>query len=295
MAGQVEGRPAAESVLERSRVTLSAEEWAVQQWAQVRLHRRLTRRAVQIGALMAAHPSESLPFQMGDRAALVGAYRFLDNERVSLKVLLEPHRQQTLAAARSLPLVLFAEDTTELDYTDYPSKTGLGPIGDGRGRGLLLHTTLAIVPKSREVLGVAHAEVALRVPKAKRGQKWVGNAESKFWVNSAEAVGTPPSGVRWVHVSDQGSDAYEYMAGCCRLRERSRPAAGIKVGQAADAVSYPQPVVGGKDATADGQKWSLPVGKAWEGPARDRPRVEFEPNDRGARASRAGGQAAGKA
>lgn len=193
----------------------SAEEWAVQQWARVKLgDPRLNARAVQIGAKMAAHPELSLPAQMQAPAALTGAYRFLDNYYVTMEKLLEPHCRQTLAAAGRGSVVLMVEDTTELDYTCHPSKTGLGPIGDGRGRGLLLHSTLAIIPETREVLGLAHAQVVLRVPNPRPHSHWVRSAESQVWEVSARSVGSPPAGVIWIHVSDQGSDAFEYMAEC---------------------------------------------------------------------------------
>ena len=44
---------------------LDAAEWSTQQWGPVALgDQRLNRRAVEIGALMAAHPAASLPEQM---------------------------------------------------------------------------------------------------------------------------------------------------------------------------------------------------------------------------------------
>src|SRR5512135_2951238 len=124
-------------------MTLAASEWAAQQWAQADLgDQRRTQRAVEIGAKMAAHPDASLPNQMESRATLRGAYRLLNHPEVTLETLLAPHCQATLAAAGHVPLVLMVEDTTELDYTAHSHTTGLGPIGDGRGRGLLLHSTL---------------------------------------------------------------------------------------------------------------------------------------------------------
>jgi len=119
---------------------------------------------VEIGANMTAHPDASLPNQMESRAALRGAYRILNHPEVTLVALLAPHCMATLTAAGQVPLVLMVEDTTELDYTAHPHTTGLGPIGDGRGRGFLLHSTLAIVPDSRSVLSLAHAQVVLREP-----------------------------------------------------------------------------------------------------------------------------------
>jgi hypothetical protein len=196
-------------------MTLAASEWAAQQWAQADLgDQRRTQRAVEIGAKMAAHPDASLPNQMESRAAVRGAYRILNHPEVTLETLLAPHCQATLTAAGHVPLVLMVEDTTELDYTAHPHTTGLGPIGDGRGRGLLLHSTLAIVPESRSVLGLAHAQVVLREPTPKSRPHWTRSAEGRMWEVSARAVGQPPAGSVWVHVSDRGSDIFEYMAEC---------------------------------------------------------------------------------
>ncbi len=194
---------------------LSTGAWAAQQWAQVELgDRRLTRRAVAMGMQMAAHAEASLPEQMGSPSALKAAYGLLNHPGVSLAALTAPHRQQTLHAAGAEPVVLLVEDTTELDFTAHASKTGLGPIGDGRGRGLLLHSTLALVPATRALLGLAHAQVVLRQPKAERAKKWVRTPEGRVWEVSATQVGAPPAGVCWVHVSDSGSDIFEYMAVC---------------------------------------------------------------------------------
>lgn len=196
-------------------MTLSASEWAVQQWADVQLgDRRLNRLAVTMGGLMASQPEASLPNQMRSSAQLKAAYGLLNHPGVSLAALTAPHRAQTLQQAREAEVVLFVEDTTELDFTHHASKTGLGPIGDGRGRGLLLHSTLALLPTTRTLLGLAHAEVVLRQPKAAQPQKWGRSPEGQVWTMSALQVGRPPADVCWVHVSDSGSDIFEYMATC---------------------------------------------------------------------------------
>ena len=194
---------------------LSASEWAAQQWATADLgDRRRTQRAIEIGAKMAAHPDASLPNQMESRAALRGAYLLLNHPDISLDALLTPHCQATLRAAGQQPWVLMVEDTTELDYTAHPHTSGLGPIGDGRGRGLLLHSTLAVLPDTRSVLGLAHAQVVRRTPAPASRPHWTRSAESRVWEESARAIGRPPAGSVWVHVSDRGSDIFEYMAEC---------------------------------------------------------------------------------
>jgi len=201
-----------------ARRVLTADEWAVQQFAQVDLgDKRLTQRAVQMATLMAAHPEASLPEQMEGWAALEGSYRLLNNKQVSMEALLAPHCRQTLAAARQQPVVLMVEDTTELEYTTHKSTKGLGPVGNERGQGLLLHSTLAVVPEGREVLGLAHVQVVVREPIAKPNKHRRHTEEGKVWENSAKNVGSPPAGVLWVHVSDRGSDIFSYMATCVDL------------------------------------------------------------------------------
>jgi hypothetical protein len=101
---------------------------------------------------------------------LEAAYRVMDNRHFSMLDLLKPHCQQTLEEARQQEVTLWVEDTTELDYTAHASKTGLGPIGNGLGRGLLLHCTLGLLPESRTVLGLGHVQVVLREARAKDAQ-----------------------------------------------------------------------------------------------------------------------------
>src|SRR5258708_16221052 len=144
MNGQ--GRAAREPAL------VSADAWAAQAFAMVDLgDRRRNKRALEIGTKMVAHPEFSLPQQMEDPNVLHAAYGVLNCPEVTLAQLVAPHCAQTLAAARRAPVVLFAEDTSELDFTAHPQTRGLGPIGNGQGQGLLLHSTLAVVPDRRRV------------------------------------------------------------------------------------------------------------------------------------------------
>lgn len=194
---------------------LDPEEWARQQWGGVELgDRRRQAVAVEVGRRKAKQPAASLPEQMGSWGRLKAAYRLLNNEEVTMEALLEGHWQETRERAREAKVVLFTQDTTELDYTAHRSKKGLGPIGDGRGRGLLLHSTLAVLPESGEVLGVAYAQVVLRQEKPAVRPKWNRTPEGQLWQEAAIAVGQPPEGSTWVHVGDRGSDIFEFMAVC---------------------------------------------------------------------------------
>ena len=194
----------------------SAAVWAERQWGAVQLGDvRLNRRAVQMGAVMAAQPGHSLPRQMASRAALRAAYGLLNDRRRTMEQLSGPHWEQTRQAAGEQKVVLWLQDTTELDYTHHPTKEGLAPIGDGRGRGVLLHTTLGVVPsESPQVLGVAHQKAVLRCPAERPRPKYTSTPEGLVWADAAEAVGAPPKGVLWIHVGDGGSDDFRFMHTC---------------------------------------------------------------------------------
>src|SRR3954452_7242582 len=76
----------------------------------------------------------------------------------------------------------------------------------------------------------------------------------------------------------------------CKLRDRSRPGATIKVGQAIDAIAatFPGEALGGRDATAHGTEHDSPAAQAGEEPARDRAGVGTESGHGGPSAGRAG-------
>lgn len=199
---------------------LTAEEYAQQTWGSVELgDRRLTARAVQMGACMVAAPNASLATQMKDGAALEGAYRLLNNSWVTLAALLAPSYAQTRQQACGQKVVLWVNDATELDYTFHQAMQGRGPIGDGKGQGFLLHTTLAVAAETRSILGVGHVELYLRQPTPKPKPKWTRTMEGRVWQVAAQAIGAAPEGVLWVEVSDAGSNVFPYWSTCRSLHK----------------------------------------------------------------------------
>jgi hypothetical protein len=192
-------------------------EWARQQWAQVELgDKRRTRRAVLMGQRMALNPGGSIPEQMGSWAATKAAYLLLNETDVTLDNLSWPHWAQTRQEAVGEELVLMIQDTTEMDFTRQPHIKNLAPIGDGRGRGFLLHSVLAFAPGIQRVLGLAHQQAILRIPRVEgeAKKKWMRTPESLLWERAAQAVGRPPSGATWVQMGDRGSDSFGFMAAC---------------------------------------------------------------------------------
>jgi hypothetical protein len=204
-----------------SRILLSPQQWAESTFGSVHLgDQRRTQRAVEIAARIARQPGASLPRQMPNEAALHAAYRFLQNPHVSYEQLIRPHLHQTREAAGQHSQVLLIQDTTDLDYHAHPTTTGLGPIGTGSHQGFLLQTVLAVLPESREVLGIAQQDPFLRQPAPKgetRRQRQERERESQVWERSIQALGSPPAGVQWIHVGDRGSDIFPFLSLCREL------------------------------------------------------------------------------
>src|SRR6266852_4386422 len=200
---------------------LSARQWAEQTFGAVRLgDQRRTERAVAMASAIAHDPAASLPAQMQGPAALQAAYRFLQTPDVTYEHLIQPHLEQTRAAAREQQQVLLIQDTTEVDYQPHATTTGLGPIGNGTHQGYLLQSVLAVVPDSLQVLGLAHQEPFLRQPAPKgetKRERQLRERESQVWERSVQAIGEPPAGVQWIHVGDRYSDMFPFLSLCRRV------------------------------------------------------------------------------
>jgi Transposase DNA-binding/Transposase Tn5 dimerisation domain len=196
----------------------AAADWAQHTFGSAQLgDKRRPARAVQLGTAMLANPAASLPRQLPTPAALEATYDLLHQADVTHAGVLTPHWEQTRELARQHPLVLLTGDLTTLDYSHHPTTTGLGPIGNGRGRGYLVHSVLALLPAPRQVLGLAH-QIPYVPPPKRTGetlrQMQARRRQTDVWQEAVEAIGAPPQGVRWVHVGDRGSDIFRFLEAC---------------------------------------------------------------------------------
>jgi hypothetical protein len=195
------------------------ENWAASTFGEAELgDPRRTKRLVAIGACLLSQPNAMLPQQMGEPAALKATYRLLANEAVSATAISQPYWAKSRQAAGAEQVTLLVQDTTEVNYTHHPQTQGLGPLGNGEGRGYLLQSVLAIEPETAMVIGVMHHEPFLRQPaprpRESASQRKQRARESQVWERSVAAIGAPPAGATWVHVGDRGSDIFEFMQSC---------------------------------------------------------------------------------
>jgi len=196
-------------------------EWAEQNFGSCHLGDiRRTRRTVQVARHMAEHPDGSTPDQFERWGDLKAAYRLFDAEDVTFRALAEPHWKLTRSRARGV--VLLIGDTMETDFGIGREVQGLGPTGDGDGRGFLLHSSLLVDAASREIVGLAGQELFYRqpAPQTENSYQALQRArESEVWGRVIDLVGPPAADVQYIHVFDRGADNLEVF--CHLLAQRS--------------------------------------------------------------------------
>jgi hypothetical protein len=168
---------------------------------------------------MAVAPQTSLPKQCGSWADLKAAYRLLSNEAIDPQAIQQPHRQVTRQTCAAHPVLLCVQDDTQLTFNGRSEIKGLSPLGQGRGQGLMQHTTLAVLPEGG-LLGVLdqfwfeRLDVPEGQTRRERHARW---RESEVWSDAVRYVGSAPAGTRFVHVMDRAADNLEVMHTCRQM------------------------------------------------------------------------------
>jgi hypothetical protein len=190
---------------------LDLNRWAEEQFGACQLgDKRRTKRAVLAAAQFAADPSGSTTQQTESWSDCRAVYRLMDQEDVTFQALAEPHWKRTLAQTSGHFLLL--GDTTTLDFGAHRKVEGLSPVGDGRGRGFLLHSSLMVGAEREQIIGLAGQTIYHRKPVPKGEtfrQRLNRQRESKIWGEVIESVGSAPEGVTFTHVFDRGADNFE--------------------------------------------------------------------------------------
>lgn len=176
---------------------------------------RLDQRYALVLDRLSQRPVLSIPAACEGWAEVQAAYRFFDNDRVTVEKVLAPHRDATLQRLARHAVVLVAQDTTELDLTRKHEKVG-GPLSDEQQYGMLVHPLLAMTPQGLP-LGVLGAEIWARDPeefhkRKKRALKPIEEKESFRWLQGyrqACAVAKQVPGTQIVCLSDSEGDIYE--------------------------------------------------------------------------------------
>lgn len=205
--------------------------WIVEEMKTADLKdQRLNHRLCEVLAQLAARPTASIPAACGGgRADVEAAYRFFANEKVTFEQVLRPHRDATEERLAGQPVVILAQDTTEIDLTRPRQQVaGAGPLDNGSRRGVLLHEMHAFTPDGTP-LGTVHAVPWTRsddaedgprlrtaaLSRAQRARIPIEEKESYRWVvalREADALARRHPQTQVVCVADSEADIYELLA-----------------------------------------------------------------------------------
>src|SRR5213080_2663324 len=250
----------------KTQEVLDPKRWAEQTFGNVQLHdMRRTRRAVQAATNLAENPLGSLPAQMHTWKETKALYRLLDEPDVTFAALMQPHFQQTREQATSAPVVLLVQDTTDIDLSHRRKLSGVGHIGNERGRGFFVQTVLAVRPGTREVLGCIAQEPFVRTPAPEGEQRSQrrkrDERETDVWMRQVHAIGTPEPGSMWVHVGDRGADMFPFFQACQATQTHFlvRAAQNRRVQESEHEISY---------TLTQARSWPSQASRPFEVPAR---------------------------
>ena len=160
---------------------------------------------------------QSLPHGLGSWAETKAAYRFFENDQIAWPKILEPHRACTVRRAAGEPIVLVAQDTTEINLTPHQATRGLGYLSKPECRGLLLHTCLAVTPAG-VVLGVLDQQMWVRPleglgKRHQRRQRRTDEKESQRWLDGLAATQAAlAEHPQVVVIADREADIYDLFA-----------------------------------------------------------------------------------
>jgi hypothetical protein len=126
----------------------------------------------------------------GVRAREVQFNRFLGNAKVTTERVIESWSEGTVAAVEGRH-VLAIQDTSEINFaTTAERRRGLGEIGHGNGRGVLLHPMLAADAENGSCLGLLSGQVWTRKGRrtVSHDLRGLSDKESQRWIATALAA-----------------------------------------------------------------------------------------------------------
>jgi len=175
---------------------------------------RLSSRLVKYAGAVTARPDDKTPQQTQTWKDCKGAYRFMDNDKVTFAEIIRPHCEATRAYAQNgiWPSLC---DTTEVSFRPRRNIDGLRPVGNGTGQGFYLHTSLMVADDSDEIMGIAAQELYYRIDAQKNdntAKRKKRERESEAWGRVADAVSKPLHGALIIHVCDRGTDDYDFFS-----------------------------------------------------------------------------------
>jgi len=218
-----------------SHAVVEPAQWAQSQFAGARLgDARRSRRLVRVATALARAKSGTLAKALKSWADLKAAYRLVGSPEATREAVQEPHLAGVRAALQGAGVYLIIEDTTDIDLTHRRDLEGvMGWIGDGRGIGFWLHTSLAarIEGYDRQgrprvgIVGLLAQQAWQRThPPRRKTETRAQRAhrpgrESDRWAKVFEGQRAPAEAT-WIYVADRDGDIYETFERCMQAGVR---------------------------------------------------------------------------
>jgi len=210
----------------------SASEWAETEFGGAELgDRRRRPRLIRVATQFAMNPHGTLPRSFKRWSEAKAAYRLLERPDVTYEQIIAPHLSRVRGVCGRSGEWLLVEDTTTLDFTSHAAAEDLGRIGNDGGRGLLVHSTLALKVERWTDQGEPQVTVeglldqrwwARTMPPMRRREKKKARLErpreSQRWAAVTEQIAPPDETVRWTFMGDRESDIYETFERCRKNR-----------------------------------------------------------------------------
>jgi Transposase DNA-binding/Transposase Tn5 dimerisation domain/Transposase DDE domain len=185
--------------------------------------KRLDARLREVLSQLGSRPVVSIPAACGGHAETTAAYRFFDNEKVTFDKVLQPHQMATRQRLAAQPVVILAQDTTELDLTRPGEQVeGAGPLDGSARYGALLHLLAGFTPDGTP-LGTLEARAWVRdeeavrtasLSRAERAATPLVQKESYRWIETlqqAQAIARDLPQTQLICVADSEADIYEVL------------------------------------------------------------------------------------
>lgn len=182
---------------------------------------RLKKRSHKILQAVARKPQDSLNQAHGAWNGAKGAYRLIENERITPDFLQKPICDATALHCKDIDSIIAVQDTTAFSFDSAKGAKGLGTVNDSpKSRGMFLHPVLALREDGLP-LGLLDQQHWCRSDivehKAKdRTKRPIEEKESYKWIRGIEASNKVlkaklPKGQRpkLIHVFDREGDVHE--------------------------------------------------------------------------------------
>lgn len=184
--------------------------------------KRLDRRAMQLSGLFYFGGSSIIHEIALRESEQKAAYRFLSNEKVEEKILIEAVKERSSYLCEGKD-VLVLQDTTEANMEDHHNRlkrgTGVGLSGNNNDLGFFLHSSLVLDAQTTNVLGFSDIQLWHRpedkLDKNERGYKKlpIAKKESYKWIKACNESKEHLSNARTItFIEDREGDIYEQFA-----------------------------------------------------------------------------------